>query len=248
MTPYSEAPSTHRVERPASLVEQTVQRLARNIVSGLYAGETLPTQDELAREFEVSRTVMREALSMLVSRGMLDVRTKTGTRARPMREWQVLNRDVVEWRFLRTPEDEFMRDLVDFRVEIEVRAARLAAERASAEDLASIHEAFAVFEKHKVDDPQFMVVDENLHAAILKASNNRFFDQMAPIVRAALSLVSKAQRALPQMGDQVIEAHRKVVTAIEARDADGAEAAMRALLSHMCEDVEYLISTRSKAV
>lgn len=244
MTPYSEAPSSHRVERPASLVEQTVQRLARNIVTGLYAGETLPTQDELAREFEVSRTVMREALSMLVSRGMLDVRTKTGTRARAMREWQVLNRDVVEWRFLRTPDDEFMRDLVDFRIEIEVRAARLAAERASAEDIAMIQQAFAVFESHAIDDPQFLLVDENLHAAILKASHNRFFDQMAPIVRAALGLVSKAQNALPQMGDSVKDAHRKVVMAIEARDADGAEAAMRALLSHMSDDVEHLITNR----
>jgi DNA-binding FadR family transcriptional regulator len=244
MTPYSEAPSSHRIERPASLVEQTVQRLARNIVSGLYAGTTLPTQDELAREFEVSRTVMREALSMLVSRGMLDVRTKTGTRARPMREWQVLNQDVVEWRFLRIPEDEFMRDLVDFRVEIEVRAARLAAERATEEDLARISDAMAVFEKYAIDDPEFMAVDEKLHAAILAASNNRFFDQMAPIVRAALGLVTKAQQALPQMGDRVIEAHRRVVNAIVARDPDGAEAAMRALLSHMCDDVEYLIAHR----
>ncbi len=143
MTPYSETPAASRPDtRPASLVEQAVQRLAHNIVSGLYAGTTLPTQDELAREFEVSRTVMREALSMLVSRGMLDVRTKTGTRARPMREWQVINRDVVEWRFLRTPDASFMRDLVDFRIEIEVRAARLAATRATVEDLAAIRAAF----------------------------------------------------------------------------------------------------------
>ncbi len=161
-----------------------------------------------------------------------------------MREWQVLNQDVVEWRFLRTPEDEFMRDLVDFRVEIEVRAARLAAERATDEDLARISDAMAIFEKHSIDDPEFMVVDENLHAAILAASNNRFFDQMAPIVRAALGLVTKAQQALPRMGDGVIEAHRRVVDAIVARDANGAEAAMRALLSHMCADVEYLIAHR----
>ncbi|RKP51782.1 FadR/GntR family transcriptional regulator [Pararobbsia silviterrae] len=244
MTPYSEAPSTHRVERPASLVEQTVQRLARNIVSGLYSGETLPTQDELARDFDVSRTVMREALSMLVSRGMLDVRTKTGTRARPMREWQVLNRDVVEWRFLRTPEDAFMRDLVDFRIEIEVRAARLAAERATEEGLNLIREAYAIYSQCSIDDPQFMVLDEQLHMAILKASNNRFFDQMAPIVRAALSLVTKAQRALPLMRDQVIDAHRKVVDAILERNADTAELAMRTLLSHMADDVEYLIANR----
>jgi DNA-binding FadR family transcriptional regulator len=245
MTPYSETlAESSRDGRPASLVEQAVQRLARNIVSGMYSGTTLPTQDELAREFDVSRTVMREALSMLVSRGMLDVRTKTGTRARPMREWQVINRDVVEWRFLRTPDEAFMRDLVDFRIEIEVRGARLAAERGTAEDLAAIRAAFDAFQQYKFGDPEFLEMDELLHAAILKASHNRFFDQMAPIVRAALGLLAKAAQALPALGDEVIEIHRRVVIAIEARDPARAEAAMRALLTHMTADVEYLIAQR----
>ncbi len=88
-------------------------------------------------------------------------------------------------------------------------------------------------------------MDELLHAAILKSSHNRFFDQMAPIVRAALSLVSKAWRKLPELGDEVIEAHGRVVVAIEARDPAQAETAMRALLSHMSEDVEYLIAQRA---
>lgn len=245
MTPYSESPAASgRDARPASLVEQAMQRLARNIVAGQYAGTTLPTQDELAREFDVSRTVMREALSMLVSRGMLDVRTKTGTRARPMREWQVINRDVVEWRFLRTPDEAFMRDVVDFRTEIEVRAARLAAERGTAEDLAAIRAAFDAFQQYKFGDPEFFEMDERLHSAILKASHNRFFDQMAPIVRAALGLVAKAAKALPALGDEVIELHRCIVLAIEARDPVGAETATRALLSHMAADVEYLIARK----
>jgi len=245
MTPYSETPAAPgRDARPASLVEQAVQRLARNIVAGLYAGTTLPTQDELAREFDVSRTVMREALSMLVSRGMLDVRTKTGTRARPMREWQVVNRDVVEWRFLRTPDEAFMRDVVEFRTEVEVRAARLAAERGTPDDLAAIRAAFDAFRQLKFGDPEFFEMDERLHAAILKASHNRFFDQMAPITRAALGLVAKAERALPALGDEVIELHRRVVVAIEARDPVAAEAEMRALLVHMSADVEYLIARK----
>ncbi|CAB3791444.1 FadR/GntR family transcriptional regulator [Pararobbsia alpina] len=245
MTLYSETPApTGRDPRPASLVEQAVQRLAANIVAGLYAGTTLPTQDELAREFDVSRTVMREALSMLVSRGMLDVRTKTGTRARPMREWQVINRDVVEWRFLRTPDDAFMRDVIEFRTEIEVRAARLAAERGTPEELVAIRAAFDAFRQYKFGDPEFFEMDEQLHAAILKASHNRFFDQMAPIVRAALGLVAKAERAAPALGDEVIELHRRVVVAIEARDPVAAEATMRALLAHTATDVEYLITQK----
>ncbi|MEJ0003836.1 MAG: FCD domain-containing protein [Pararobbsia sp.] len=159
-----------------------------------------------------------------------------------MREWQVINRDVVEWRFLRTPESTFMLDLVDFRIEIEVRGARLAALRATDSDLAAIRTAYDEYKTYKVDDPQFLVMDERLHAAILKASHNRFFDQMTPIVRASLGLVSKAWRALPDLGDEIVAAHGRVVAAIEARDPVAAETAMRTLLSHMSDDVEYLIA------
>ncbi len=246
MTPYSESPAASgRDARPASLVEQAMQRLARNIVAGQYAGTTLPTQDELAREFDVSRTVMREALSMLVSRGMLDVRTKTGTRARPdarmaghQSRWSLNGVSCAR------RDEAFMRDVVDFRTEIEVRAARLAAERGTAEDLAAIRAAFDAFQQYKFGDPEFFEMDERLHSAILKASHNRFFDQMAPIVRAALGLVAKAAKALPALGDEVIELHRCIVLAIEARDPVGAETATRALLSHMAADVEYLIARK----
>ncbi|MGF6807076.1 DNA-binding FadR family transcriptional regulator [Paraburkholderia sp. Clong3] len=65
-----------------SLVSKVMDGLVSGIVEEKY-GAILPPQDVLSKEFDVSRTVMREALSMLLARDMLDVRPKIGTRIRP---------------------------------------------------------------------------------------------------------------------------------------------------------------------
>ena len=81
-----------------SLVAKVMDGLVSGIVEQKY-GAILPPQDVLSKEFDVSRTVMREALSMLLARHMLDVRPKTGTRIRPMSDWRLIDEDVVSWRF-----------------------------------------------------------------------------------------------------------------------------------------------------
>lgn len=85
-----------------SLVAKVMDGLVTGIVEDKYGG-ILPPQDVLSKEFDVSRTVMREALSMLLARDMLDVRPKVGTRVRPMRDWRMIDEDVVSWRFRRNP-------------------------------------------------------------------------------------------------------------------------------------------------
>ena len=85
-----------------SLVAKVMDGLVSGIVEQKY-GAILPPQDVLSKEFDVSRTVMREALSMLLARHMLDVRPKTGTRIRPMSDWRLIDEDVVSWRFRATP-------------------------------------------------------------------------------------------------------------------------------------------------
>ncbi len=85
----------------------------------------LPPQDVLSKEFDVSRTVMREALSMLLARDMLDVRPKIGTRIRPMSDWRMIDEDVVNWRFRAKPDPLFLRDVIEFRDSD--RAARVGA-------------------------------------------------------------------------------------------------------------------------
>ncbi|WP_410853759.1 FadR/GntR family transcriptional regulator [Paraburkholderia sp. SIMBA_054] len=78
-------------------VQSVMNRLAADIVAKRY-GTVLPPQDVLAAKLGVSRTVLREAVSMLIARGMLEARPRTGTRVRPCRDWIVVNEDVLQWR------------------------------------------------------------------------------------------------------------------------------------------------------
>ncbi|HDR8911381.1 TPA: FadR family transcriptional regulator, partial [Burkholderia multivorans] len=137
-----------------SLVAKVMDGLVTGIVEDKYGG-ILPPQDVLSKEFDVSRTVMREALSMLLARDMLDVRPKVGTRVRPMRDWRMIDEDVVSWRFRAKPDPQFMRDVIEFRMLIEPRATAQAAVRATATDIAGIREAFEAFKVLEPGDPGY---------------------------------------------------------------------------------------------
>ena len=227
----------HGKER--SLVMRVVDRLVGGIVNGEYSDNLLPPQDVLSKQFDVSRTVMREALSMLISRRMLDVRPKTGTRIKPMREWQMVDEEVVQWRFRAKPDPDFLRDLVEFRELLEPRAAALAASRASAAERAAIRAAYDAFTRAAPGDDTYQQADQALHSAIVHASGNQFLQQMTPIVRAALSAITPMVASMPSSGaaEAAKKTHGRVVDAIEARDAAGAEAAMTALIAFTKDEI-----------
>lgn len=220
-----------------SLVAKVMDGLVAGIVEDKYGG-ILPPQDVLSKEFDVSRTVMREALSMLLARDMLDVRPKVGTRVRPMRDWRMIDEDVVSWRFRAKPDPQFMRDVIEFRMLIEPRATAQAAVRATAVDIAGIREAFEAFKVLQPGDPNYDTADELLHTRIVQASGNQFFQQMAAIVRGALSAVNPIIMRKESAWETVVRTHGRVVEAIERHDPKEAEAASLALIDFTSDEVE----------
>lgn len=219
-----------------SLVSKVMDGLVSGIVEEKY-GAILPPQDVLSKEFNVSRTVMREALSMLLARHMLDVRPKIGTRIRPMRDWRMLDEDVVSWRFRAKPDSQFLRDVIEFRVLIEPRASALAAMRATPAEVAGIREAFDAFRSIAPNDPAYQDADELLHTRIVAASGNQFFQQMAAIVRGAVRLVNPRVVQKEGAHDIAVKAHARVVDAIERRDPREAEAASLALIDFSADEI-----------
>lgn len=220
-----------------SLVSKVMDGLVSGIVEEKY-GAILPPQDVLSKEFNVSRTVMREALSMLLARHMLDVRPKIGTRIRPMRDWRMLDEDVVSWRFRAKPDSQFLRDVIEFRVLIEPRASALAAMRATPAEVAGIREAFDAFRSIAPNDPAYQDADELLHTRIVAASGNQFFQQMAAIVRGALSAVNPIIMRKESAWETVVRTHGRVVEAIERHDPKEAETASLALIDFTSDEVE----------
>jgi DNA-binding FadR family transcriptional regulator len=229
-----------------SLVAKVMDGLVSGIVEQKY-GAILPPQDVLSKEFDVSRTVMREALSMLLARHMLDVRPKTGTRIRPMSDWRLIDEDVVSWRFRATPDHAFLRDVIEFRMLIEPRAAALAAARATPDDVAGIRDAFDALATLSVDEPEYQAADVALHTRIVAASGNQFFQQMTAIVRGALVTVYPIVEGIATLREATLVSQRHVVEAIEAHDVTAAERAMRTLIDVTGEEVGRAFSLERQA-
>ncbi|HTH61507.1 MAG TPA: FCD domain-containing protein [Paraburkholderia sp.] len=219
-----------------SLVAKVMDGLVTGIVENRY-GAILPPQDVLSREFDVSRTVMREALSMLLARHMLDVRPKIGTRIRPMRDWRMIDEDVVSWRFRATPDKTFLRDVLEFRALIEPSACAQAAVRASVTDIAGIRDAFDALRGAQPGEAGYQAADELLHARILAASNNQFFQQMAAIIRGALTVVNPILNRRESGWQDIVQAQGRIVDAIERRQPKEAEAASLVMIEYTADEL-----------
>src|SRR5690606_15734062 len=113
-----------------------VNELGKEIVSGAYAsGTLLPGDVELEQKFDVSRTVLREAMKTLTAKGMIVPKARIGTRITDRSNWNLFDADVLIWHIEAGVDVTFLKHLTDMRYAIEPFAARLASQRASKEEI-----------------------------------------------------------------------------------------------------------------
>lgn len=219
----------------ASLVKRVVNQLVASIVSGEYEDNVLPPQVILSKKHGVSRTIMREALSILISRRMLDVRPKTGTRIKPAREWLIMDPEVAEWRMRAQPDPDCIRRLFEFRVLVDPPAAALAATRANRHQRIAINAAYQRLVHASPSEPLQSAAEDALQAAIVDASGDELLRQMGGVVRIGVKTMKAAMRSQPHALQRVPEAqlgdYGRIVRAIETNDAEGARAAMSQVLA-----------------
>jgi len=206
-------------------------------------GNVLPNEAALGTEFGVSRTALREAVKVLASKGLVEVRRKTGTRVRPRAEWSMLDPEVLGWLFSGTGIPAGMSDLVEVRKIVEPAAARMAALRASAEDLAEIRSAYLGMESATEDLASSVESDLRFHLSVLEATHNVFMRPFGALIQAALRASFRLTSSNRKLYRQSLTRHRKVLEAIEAGDGDASEAAMLAILKQTTKD----IATQNKA-
>lgn len=222
-------------DKPAltrSLATQIVQELGRRIVAGAHGqGDLLEDEGTLAARYQVSRSVIRDAVKILVGKGLLEVRRGIGTRVRSRSAWALLDDDVLAWHQSAPVSHAFLQQLTDLRLVIEPKAARWAAERGTAEGHALIAEAQARMEQEKGSIDDFIVADALFHRAVLRAADNEFLLAMESAVFSALLISIRLTNRDPRENEESIPFHRAVADAILARDAAEAEARMERLLA-----------------
>ncbi len=240
--------------RAVSQPQRVVDGIAERIGNGLLSpGDRVPTEPELMREFGVSRTVVREAMSRLQASGLVATRQGVGTfvlepsQARPLlaaasstRIRQVLA-------------------MLELRISLESEAAHLAAQRRSNAHLAAMRAALDAFDAHRRAGASTTEDDFAFHVQIAAATGNEYFEEVLrslgsatiprpaqpPRAHAPAPAAEAAPPPAPTFGTPLVSLeHNKEVTqrehediyeAIRRQDANAARAAMLMHLIHSRE-------------
>lgn len=214
-----------------SLSIQVARELGRRIVAGSFEpGTLIEDENALAERYQVSRVVIRDAVKILVGKGLLEVRRGIGTKVRPRNEWILLDDDVLAWHITATPRLDFITQLMDIRLAFEPKAARWAAERATPEDIEKIEKAAEGMEQESGSLEKFVVADALFHQAVLKAAHNEFLNAMEGVIYSALLVSVRITNQDPRSNSDSVIFHREVCDAIAKGDGDKAEKLTEKLL------------------
>ena len=226
----------------ARLYDEVLSGLGRRIVGGdLAPGTTLDLAD-LGAEHGVSRTVVREVLRGLGSRGLVTATPKSGTVVNEREDWVLLDPAVLQWRFETRPDDYFLEELTELRRVIEPAIARLAAERRTDHDIAALSDALGAMEASDTNHVESHIeADVQFHHALLRSSHNELFEQMSVIIEIGLRcrdryVIDSGKLAAPGTHEEIIAAHAAVLEAVRKQHRHTAELAMRGLLNRSAHD------------
>lgn len=225
---------------PSALrIPGTIARdLGIKIVSGmLHPGMVLEGEVEASDQRKVSRSAYREAVRILIAKGLVTSKPKAGTRVNDRSAWHLLDPDVLSWIFQIEPDYTLVYSLFELRRMVEPEAAALAAERRGPHQLKPMAAALEVMARHKPNRPEWQEADKQFHAALLEASGNAFLVSMTTSINAAVSWSTIfKQRYEPLQRDPVPD-HRKVFKAIEGGNGAAARRAMAQLVDLALIDI-----------
>ncbi len=230
--------------RPRGLVTEIVGTLEGEIRSGsLPLGHKLPTEAEIMARFEVSRTVVREALSRLLASDLVETRHGVGTFVSAQERGG--NFRISEQDFA-TVADVIA--VLELRISLETEAAGLAAQRRTEAHLAALQAALDAFQSSIEQDSDAVPPDFQFHMEVARATGNRHFSDLMTylgamiIPRTRVNTPQHAPEGRLRYLQRVNSEHESIFAAIRNRDADAARAAMR---THLSNSRERLRRTQS---
>lgn len=225
----------------------TLDRLGEAIVAGRYPpGSGVPPEPTLCEELGVSRTVVREAVKSLVAKGLLTTGPKVGTRVQPAAQWNWFDPDVVAWQSKAGLTREFLREVQELRRVVEPAAVRMAAVRATAQDIAGIEAAYAGMKDAIENGGDYVKHDLAFHQGLLRACHNRMLVQMSKALGALLRTAFEISTSRPDGPATSLPLHRAVLDGVIARHPAKAERAALFLIDSARDDIEQVLASRRK--
>jgi len=205
--------------------EQISRQLLQKIIEGHYKpGDRLPAERDLATIFSVSRVVVRESISSLEAKGIINVRQGRGTTVNAIDQWNTLDPQVL----LLLHGDEVFEQLMETRRIIEPDLAALAAERITAVELELLRSISDLPEDDSIEE--HVIRDMSFHLHIAKATHNPV---LLMVLSSTADLLREARRRIFIVPGELAKArmwHLAIFSAIEKRDP---QAALEAMAAHM---------------
>jgi GntR family transcriptional repressor for pyruvate dehydrogenase complex len=214
------------LERDATLAARVTEQVKQYIVTGhLRPGDRLPPERELARQFGVSRTVVREAVRTLTAQGLLEVRAGSGTVVRNPSAGDVAESMAL---FLRVGHPGLdLKKILEVRRMLEVEIAALAAERRTDADIAAMDANVAETAAVGNDREGWVANDMAFHALLARATQNVLFSLLLDSLANVLTPVRRMSFDVPGASGRTQHYHGAILEQVRQGDPEGARQAMR---------------------
>jgi GntR family transcriptional regulator, transcriptional repressor for pyruvate dehydrogenase complex len=218
--------------RPARASHDIVTQIKNQIFEGrILSGNRLPSEFELCQQFRVSRTTVRDALRILESQGLVDIKVGAGGGAfvaEPRHE--TVSESLSNMLKMQTMSIE---ELAEARLVVETSIVALAAKRATAKDMAAMQGAIKQAREGQASgDPRFTPHSVSFHVALAEAAKNQVLFFTVNSFRSLFYDTIDKLLPDPDMQARAIQDHQKILDAIQARDSELAQQIMRNHLTY----------------
>lgn len=221
--------------RSPQLYKHVAMQIRERIINGdLEMGDRLPPEQGLAEQFEVSRTVVREAIKALEREGLVEVQQGRGT--------YVTDGTLTAFKesfalMMSIGSGQTFADLVEVRALLEPGIVAMAASRATDEDIEMLEQSVAIMEA-SLDDPEtFVRADSAFHMALASATKNELIIKMIEPIVDLLHEMRVSISETPSGLQRGQYHHMRILAAVKARDPDAARQAMLLHMEQIHEDI-----------
>lgn len=215
------------------LSEQTAEDILDMIITEkkYMPGDKLPNENDLSTELKISRTTLREAIRILITHKVLEIKRGKGTYVTQNNN---LNENFNLDKVINAKVD--LKDLMEIRLIFEPEIAYYAAKRATNKEIEKILH-YGELTESKIRNCEDRVEEEQMfHNSISKATHNEFINRLMPIINQAIYKGVILSKEKSRINDNTLVDHKSIMEYLKARDAEGARTAMKLHILHAMED------------
>ncbi|MCD8215619.1 MAG: FadR family transcriptional regulator [Clostridiales bacterium] len=222
------------------LVEQVQENIYKYIIDeNIAVGEKLPNEFELGKKFNVGRSTVREAVKLLISRGVLEIRRGAGT--------YVVSKTPAESDPLGLlalgDKMSLAVDLANLRMMLEPGMAEMAALNATEEDIEKLEKLCDSVENKIRRGDDYVSDDIAFHTCIAECSKNKVVEHLIPIIDTTVMMFVNVTHK--KLTEETILTHRAVLNAIKDKDVIGARSAMTMHMTYNRTMILNMIKTEN---